>query len=97
MYGTIAKLNVKKGQLEALRGAMEKINRDRSNGRLFSFAFQMDSNPDEAYLVAIFKDEEIYRKNAEREDTHQNYLTMMKYLEKEPEWNDGKVVYAEYD
>lgn len=95
MYGTIAKLTVKKGQVEALKNAMEKIDRDRSNGRVSSYAFQLDSNPDEVYLVAIFKDEDTYRANAEREDTHQNFLTMMKYLQKEPEWNDGKVVYAE--
>ena len=95
MYGTIAKMKVKKGQVEDFRNAMEEIDEDDAKGYVATYLFQMDSNPDEIQMIAIFKDEESYRKNAEKEDTHQNYLTMMEYLEAEPEWQDGKVVYAE--
>ena len=42
----------------------------------------------------LFEDKETYRTNAESKETNQKFMTMMQFLESEPEWHDGEVVYS---
>jgi len=42
----------------------------------------------------VFKDKESYFANAERPETHQEYLEMLEHLQEEPEWQDGAVIVA---
>ena len=45
--------------------------------------------------IAIFKSKEAYKLNAERPETHQNFIKMMEFLDEEPLWNDGEFVIGE--
>ncbi len=68
MYGTVAHIRVKAGQQEALRATMEKWSRElgsKVKGNLGGYVFQLDSDPQEMIMVAVFQDKETYVANAE--------------------------------
>ena len=96
MYGTVAKIRVKKGALEALKKFSEAESGAGMSGYRGQVVYQMDRDPDEIYLVVIFDSREAYFANAESPEQHARYLEMMKLLEGEPEWNDGKVIFSEF-
>jgi quinol monooxygenase YgiN len=92
MYGTIAKMRVKPGAIENLkRWAPEQEGQDR--GAVAIYAFQMDNESDEVYTVAVFESKEAYVANAESPEQDKRYRQMLKWLEGEPEWHDGEIVY----
>jgi quinol monooxygenase YgiN len=94
MYGTVAKMKAKPGVRDAF---IRDMQRDATQvpGAIAINVYQMDNNPDEFYVVVAFKDKQSYRANAERPETHANYLKMMESLVVEPEWHDGEIVYSE--
>jgi quinol monooxygenase YgiN len=95
MYGTVARMKVKPGARKELMAWAEKGGRRPGSGGVAVYVFQMDANANEYYAVAIFESEEAYKANAEHPDTNQGFRTMMQYLEEEPEWHDGKVIFSE--
>jgi hypothetical protein len=94
MYGTVAKLKVKPGGIDKLKewGPEE---RDRDSGARAIYAFKMDDNPNEVYTIAVFDSKEAYVANAESPEQDKRYREMLKWLEAEPEWHDGEIVYHE--
>jgi quinol monooxygenase YgiN len=93
MYGTVARMKAKPGAFEALKNRVR--DPDQTSGAVAVYVYQMDADPNELYMVAVFESKEAYRANAEKPETHEGYLEMMKHLEAEPEWNDGEVVWFE--
>lgn len=94
MYGTVARVSVKPGSIEGLKGIT--IDREQwPKGAIAFYAFQMDADPNEVYMVAVFESQETYVANAESPEQHARYQQMMEYFEAEPEWHDGQIVYAE--
>lgn len=92
MYGTVAKIKVKPGGLEKLNAwAPEQDARD--DGAVAIYAFQMDEDPSQVYTVAVFESKEAYRANAESPEQDARYREMLQWLEGEPEWHDGEIVY----
>ena len=90
MYGTIAKIKVKKGMEEA---AIKDTQRDISGkGYIGHYLYKMDDNPDEFYIVVVFESKESYHANAQRPETNADYERMLEYVEGEPEWKDGEIV-----
>jgi quinol monooxygenase YgiN len=92
MYGTIAKLKVKEGKLEDLL-----LNVDREEpgeGHIAHYIYQMDNDPTEFYLAVIFESREAYHKNAQRPETHAEYEMLVQFLEAEPVWHDGEIVFS---
>jgi heme-degrading monooxygenase HmoA len=92
MYGTVAKLRVKPGGLEKLQEWSPEED-DRASGAVAVYAFQMDDDPDEVYTVALFESKEAYVANADSPEQDKRYRQMLKWLEGEPEWHDGEIVY----
>jgi quinol monooxygenase YgiN len=90
MYGTIAKLNAEKGALEELR-KME--NGHRPTGYIGSYVFKSDKDPNELWLVAIFKNKETYLANANSPEQDKEFRSLMRFLKKEPDWHDGEIVF----
>jgi quinol monooxygenase YgiN len=91
MYGTIARLKAKEGALEQVR----KMETGRQPaGFVKSFVFRSDNDPDELWLVAIFKDKASYQANAASPEQDSEYRQVAKYLMAEPEWHDGEVVFS---
>ena len=92
MYGTIAKMKVKPGAIENLKKwGPEQEGQNR--GAMAIYAFQMDDDADEVYTVAVFESKEAYVANAESPEQDKLYRQMLKWLEDEPEWHDGEIVY----
>ena len=89
MYGTIAKLHAKPGAAEQL----SKIGNDRKrDGYIGSYVFKSDNDPNELWLIAIFKDKATYVANANNPEQDKEFRNLMQFLESEPEWHDGEVI-----
>lgn len=95
MYGTIARLKVKPGHVEALEEVIDDDRIKSTEGMVGVHVYQQDSDSDELFMAVLFENKESYRANAESDEQHQMYLEMMKHLQAEPEWHDGKVIYSE--
>ena len=92
MYGTVAKLRVKPGGLDKLRKWSPEED-ERASGAVAVYAFQMDDDPNEVYTVAVFESKEAYVANAESPEQDARYRQMLQWLEGEPKWHDGEIVY----
>ena len=93
MYGTVAKLTVKPGQVDAFKKSM--ATRESHPGIVASYLYQTDDDPDVLYLAAIFTSKESYFANADRPEMNAEFEQMMTFLVAEPEWHDGEVVKVE--
>lgn len=94
MYGTVARIKVKPGKLDDLQSAMQPGSED-APGAVGIFVYQMDVDPSELYMVAVFESKEAYFANAERPETNANYEKILEFVESEPEWHDGEIIYSE--
>ena len=93
MYGTIAKLTVKPGQVNALRSAMTSSS--PHPGGVAGYVYQMDDDPNVLYLVVMSESKAAYRADADRPETNADFEKMMQFLVAEPEWHDGEVMKIE--
>jgi quinol monooxygenase YgiN len=93
MYGTIAKLRVQPGKVEAFKSHMASMT-TRAPGYVSVTAYQMDADPNELYLAVLFENKETYVANANRPDTNAEFEKMMQFLAAEPEWHDGNVLHS---
>lgn len=94
MYGTVAKVKLRPGGLEQLEEwAPEENGQDA--GAVAIYAFQMDQDPDEVYMVAVFESRDAYVTNAESPEQDARYREMLEWIDGEPEWHDGQIVYSE--
>jgi len=94
MYGTIARFHIKPGVKDAFIKAMDSFGEAVIPGWVTVCYFQMENNPDEFYLVAIFKDKETYTANADSVEQHKRYLVFRSFLTDDPEWHDGFILSA---
>jgi heme-degrading monooxygenase HmoA len=91
MYGTVARMKVKPGALESLKRMEER----HPKGFIATYAYRMDSNPDELWLAVLFEDEASYRANANSPEQDHEYRDLRSHLREDPEWHDGEVVFEE--
>ena len=94
MYGTIAHFRIKAGVKDEFVKMMDSFGDTMIPGWVADYYFQMDKDPDEFYLVAIFKDKDTYFANADSTQQHEQYLKFRSFLVDDPEWNDGFIVSA---
>ncbi len=94
MYGTIARFRIKPGVKDEFIKTMDSFGDVIIPGWIADYYFQMDKDPDEFYLVAIFKDKETYAANANSIQQHEQYLKFRSFLIDDPEWNDGFILSA---
>ncbi len=92
MYGTVARIQVKPGKVDEL------IALGRADaappGFVAEYAYRMDADPNTYYLVVLFESRESYFANADSPEQDARYRQMLEFLEGEPEWHDGTVVFA---
>jgi quinol monooxygenase YgiN len=93
VYGTVAKMKAKPGFIEAMKRIYE--GQDMPPGGLAFYAYQMDADPNEIYMVAVFESKEAYVANAQSADTDAQYQQWLEWLDAEPEWHDGEIVFAQ--
>jgi hypothetical protein len=91
MYGTIARMKVKPGQVQALKEWADRAG--APEGGIAMATFQMDADPTELHMVAIADSKEAYFAIADSAEQQQRYLEMMQFLAAEPEWHDGDVIF----
>ncbi len=92
MYGTIAKVNLDPNQLEAFKAIGREMG--VAPGQLGRYVYQMDADPGELLLVALFESRQAYWDNAQSPEQHQRYQELRTLLTRDPEWHDGEVVDA---
>jgi quinol monooxygenase YgiN len=91
MYGTIARMKVRKGAIDQLR-SMETERTPK--GYMGSYVFQSDEDPDELWLVVMFENKELYFANADSPEQDKEFHKLMEYMVSEPEWHDGEIVFS---
>jgi hypothetical protein len=94
MYGTIAHFRIKPGGRDEFVRTMDSFGDQPIAGWMADYYFQMDRDPEEFYLVAIFRDKESYVANADSPEQHDRYLKFRSFLVADPEWSDGFIVSA---
>lgn len=94
MYGTIAHFRVKPGMRDEFIKTMDSFGDTIIPGWRADYHFQMDKDPHEFYLVAIFEDKQSYDANADSAQQHEMYLKFRSFLVEDPQWNDGFIVSA---
>ena len=92
MYGTIAKIHTNPAQVDALRALAERMG--TAPGQLGRYVFQMDADPGELFLVAVFESQQAYWDNAKSPEQHQLYQELRALLDSDPEWHDGAIIDA---
>ena len=94
MYGTVARMHVKPG----MGGSLEQLTAEYEAlgvpGHVATHVFQLDSGPDDYYLVVIFTDRDAYRRNADDPAQDVRYRRMREVLADDPKWHDGEVVWS---
>ena len=93
MYGTVAKLRVKPGGLEAFQRNMKRQS-EEIRGAVAQYVYRMDDDPNILYLAVIFESKEAYFKNANSPEQNERFQEMAQYFVGEPEWHDGEVVFS---
>jgi quinol monooxygenase YgiN len=91
MYGTIARMRVKPGGLEALKQLAE-ADSTMPPGMVTQYVYLMDADPNELYLAVVFESKEAYVANAQSPEQHAMYEKIRAWLETDPEWHDGEIV-----
>lgn len=95
MYGTIARFRVKPDvDKEVFKRRMDSFDSSVIEGWIADYIFQSDVDPDEFFLVAIFRDKAAYQANADDPKQHERYLVFRSFLVDDPQWNDGTIVSA---
>jgi heme-degrading monooxygenase HmoA len=96
MYGTVARLKVKPGAIEAVKRLGGEQAGLGIKGYLGQYVYQMDDDPDELFLVVLFDSRENYRTNADSPEQDSRFQELMQYMAAEPEWHDGHVIFSHH-
>ena len=94
MYGTIARIKIDPTKIEELKTVGDSIGVGRAPGEVAGYVFQMDADPGELFLVAVFESKEAYWANAQSPEQHERFLQLRALLLEDPEWHDGQIVSA---
>ncbi|HNS00993.1 MAG TPA: hypothetical protein PKM78_01265 [Anaerolineae bacterium] len=92
MYGTIARIRIDPAKLEELKAFGE--NMKVGPGQVAGYVYQMDADPGELFLVAVFESKEAYWANAQSPEQHERFMRFRALLLEDPEWHDGAIVSA---
>jgi quinol monooxygenase YgiN len=95
MFGTIALMKPKEGQIDALNALFDEwwsVRRPKIKGAISSTIYRNVSNPAELMVAVVFDSKENYVANAEDPEQNEWYQKMVACLEAEPRWIDGDVI-----
>ncbi len=93
MYGSVARASVKPGAANKLAAWGEQ--QPTVKGEIALFVYQADNDPNEMWMCSVFESKEAYFANANDPAQHQRFLQMMQFLEAEPEWHDGEIIFSQ--
>jgi hypothetical protein len=93
MYGTVAHFRVKPGMEAKMQEDMRSYEGISVPGYIDTLVYKMDSDSNDYYMAVVFDSKESYTKNAADPAQDARYRKMLEYLDGEPEWHDGEIVY----
>lgn len=93
MYGTIARVKTDPDKIEALKALAQRMG--TAPGQLGRLVYQMDDDPSELFLVALFESRQAYWDNAQSAEQAARYAEMSAYFTAPPEWHDGTIIDAQ--
>lgn len=96
MYGTVAHFRIKPGMEARMQADMKSYEQLKIPGYINTMVYKMDADSNDYYMVVMFQDKASYEKNAEDPAQDARYKEFLAYLDGEPEWHDGEVVYSQY-
>jgi heme-degrading monooxygenase HmoA len=95
MYGTVARFRVKPGMEAQMQADMKSYESVNMPGYQETLVYKMDSDSNEYYMAVVFDSKESYVKNADDPAQDARYRKMLEYMDGEPEWHDGEIVYSQ--
>lgn len=90
MYGTIARIKIDPTRIEELKALGD--NMGVAPGQVTRYVYQMDADPGELFLVAVFESKEAYWANAQSPEQSERFMQLRALLLADPEWHDGAIV-----
>jgi quinol monooxygenase YgiN len=94
MYGTVARLRLKRGMESRLQEVLKVYEEVKVPGYVASYVYRLDNSPNEYYLSVIFENRELYRANASSPEQDARYRKLAALLDGEPQWHDGEIIFA---
>jgi quinol monooxygenase YgiN len=94
MFGTVARMRVKKGMESSLEELSRNFESRNVPGWQWTTIYRATGDPQEYWIAVVFRDEASYKKNADDPEQNRWFGELMKMLESEPEWHDGNVVHT---
>lgn len=94
MYGTVARAFLKPDVVADAAAGLLQAGVGTAPGQIAVYVYQMDQNPREIMIVALFESEAAYKQNAASPEQVARFAQVMALLEGEPEWHDGHVIYS---
>ncbi len=91
MYGTIARVKIDPARLAEFKALGRETGMGKAPGQVDGYVYQMDADPGELFLVAVFEDRAAYRANAASPEQNERYLRMRSLMLADPEWHDGEI------
>ena len=97
MYGTVARMKVKPGELEQLQKALSDWGDQdpKAVGAIATHVYQLDADQNELIMAVLFRDRDSYFANADDPKTDEWFQRVRAHLEADPEWNDGEIISSE--
>lgn len=92
MYGTIARIRIDPTKIDELKAIGDSMG--VAPGQVARYAYQMDADPGEIFLVAVFESKEAYWANAQSPEQHERFLRLRSLFLEDPKWHDGAIVSA---
>ena len=93
MYGTVARFRIKPGREQELLDDLKSYESLGVPGYLETVCYRMDGASNEYYMAVVFESKDAYLKNADDPAQDARYRQFLEFLEGEPEWHDGEIVY----
>jgi quinol monooxygenase YgiN len=90
----VARFKIKPGMESKMNAQMKEFEGLNIDGYMGTSVYKMDTNPYEFYMVVAFRDKDAYFKNADDPAQDARYRQMLEYVDGEPEWHDGEVIYS---
>lgn len=90
MYGTIARVKIDPTKVEELKALGDSMG--TAPGQIARYVYQMDADPGELFLVAVFESKEAYWANARSPEQDKRFMQLRALLLEDPQWHDGAIV-----
>jgi quinol monooxygenase YgiN len=91
MFGTVGRLKVKPGKLDALIAEFAGEERE-IDGSVGFYVYKVEGKENELLLAVVFRDKDSYMRNADDPAQDERYRKLVDLLEGPPSWEDGEII-----